>query len=171
MATDLQRAVDRLDEGGAQLGGELVRGLLERRDGAADAGEEGAARVRVHARGDEGLDLGVGADLEREEERGERWGGACEAARVGRPVRAASGTSACSFFHSLGGASWIASTISVAASVRLCFHGAVAARASPMSSTNALRYSRTIARSIVCIGRDGGEMVVRWWRGERWRWR
>ena len=87
MATHLQRAVDRLDEGGAQLGGELVGGLLERRDGAADAGEEGAARVRVHARGDERLDLGVGADLEREEERGERWGGACEAARVGRPAK------------------------------------------------------------------------------------
>ena len=77
-ATHLQRAVDRLDEGGAQLGGELVGGLLERRDGAADAGEERAARVRVHARGDEGLDLGVGADLEREEERGE----SCGAARV-----------------------------------------------------------------------------------------
>ena len=69
-------------------------------------------------------------------------------------------------------------TISVAARVRLCFHGAVAARASPMSSTNALRYSRTIARSIVCSGRDGGKMVEevrdggggsgvwsrRWWR-------
>ena len=74
MATDLQRAVDRLDEGGAQLRGELVGGLLERRNGAADAGEEGAARVRVHARGDEGLELGVGADLEREEERGEAVG-------------------------------------------------------------------------------------------------
>ena len=85
-AKHLQRAVDRLDEGGAQLGGELVGGLLERRDGAADAGEEGAARVRVHARRDEGLDLGVGADLGRVEERGERWGGAREAARVGLRV-------------------------------------------------------------------------------------
>ena len=165
MATDLQRAVDRLDEGGAQLGGELVGGLLERRDGAADAGEEGAARVRVHARRDEGLDLGVGADLASEEERGESGGAARVGRRVwGAPVRDASRTSAWSFFHSLGGASWIASTISVAARVRLCFHGAVAARASPMSSTNALRYSRTIARSIVCSGRDGGKMVVRWWR-------